>query len=79
MQVHGEVGGRVGTDRHEGGMANRDLAGVADQNIEAQRADDGDEGEVDDGKIVLVQGQRQNNGEEKDDGRHRPARDRQRV
>ena len=43
-EVHGEVGGRVGADRHEGGMPDGDLAGVADQDVEAERADDGDQG-----------------------------------
>src|SRR5581483_7763401 len=45
MQVGGEVGGRVRTHGHEGGMPHRDLAGIADQNVEPQRTDDGDQHE----------------------------------
>ena len=43
VELHREVGRRVGADRHEGGMADRDLPGVADQDVEAERADDGDQ------------------------------------
>ena len=79
LEVHGEVGRRIGADRHEGRMADRDLAGVADQDIQAQRADDGDQRQIDDGEVVLVQRQRQHDREQHDDGGHRPARDRQRI
>ena len=79
VEVHGQIGGRVGADRHEGRVADRDLAGVADQDVQAERADDGDQGQVDDGEVVLVQRQRQHDREQHDDRSHRPARDRQRI
>ena len=41
--LHGEVGRRIGADRHEGGVADRDLPRVADEDVEAERADDGDQ------------------------------------
>ena len=51
----GEVGRGVGADRHEGGVADRDLPGVADQDVEPERADDGDEDEIEDRQVVFVQ------------------------
>src|SRR2546427_1211167 len=74
-----EVRGRVGPDRHEGPVADGDLARVPDEDVEPERADDGDRDQVDDRQVVLVNAERQH--EEKEDGerRDRPAGDGQGI
>ena len=39
VDAHHEVVGRVGTDRHEGAGAERDLAAVADQDVQPERGE----------------------------------------
>src|SRR3989475_11395233 len=74
-----EVRGCVGPDRHEGPVADGDLARVPDEDVEPERADDGDRDQVDDRQVVLVNAERQH--EEKEDGkrRDRPAGDGQGI
>jgi hypothetical protein len=79
VQVHGKVGRGIGADRHEGGVPDRNLARIADEDVEAQRPHDGDQDEIDDREIVLLQGQRQHHGEDQEHRCHRPPRDRQRI
>ena len=79
VEPHREVGRRVGADRHEGAVADRDLPGVAHQDVEPQRADDGDEDQVQDRQVIFVDGERHDHDEQHRQHRHRPAGDRQRV
>ena len=55
VDAHHEVVGRVGADRHEGAGAERDLAAVADQDVEAERGEREDqERDQDRAEQVLV-------------------------
>ena len=75
----GQVGRRVGAHRHERPVADRDLAGVADQDVEAQRArrPRSTPGWRPTGSTRA--GQRDDQKEQHRERRHRPACDRQRV
>src|SRR5262249_2194420 len=63
----------------EGAMPDRNLAGIADQDIEAERANDGDEDQVQNRQIVLVHGERDDEHEQRREHDHGPFGDRQGV
>ena len=73
--LDGQVCRRVGADRHERAMADRDLAGVADQDVQPDRADHGDQDQVEDRHRVVVADQRCDTDEQHAECHHRPARD----
>ena len=54
LERFGEHGGRVGPDREEGGVPERDLAGIADQEIQAERHQHVDEETGHDVEDVVV-------------------------
>ena len=62
------VGRSISADRHEGGMTDRNLPGVADQDVETERADHRNCRDIDDREVVFVQHQRAD--QEKDDGEY---------
>ena len=74
-----EIGGGVGADRHEGAVPDRDLPGIADQDVEAERADDRDQDQIEDRDVIFAERQRHDDDEQPGERRHRPFGDRQRV
>src|SRR5881296_3364860 len=60
-------------------MADRHLAGVPHEDIEAERTDDGDPHEVGEGQVVLVHGQGNDQEEQDGEDADRPAGDGQRI
>src|SRR4029077_925772 len=54
LELHGEEPGSVGADAEEGGVAERELAGVAQQEIQAEREDREDAGHDQGVQVVRV-------------------------
>src|SRR5207248_3880710 len=56
-----------------------DLTGVAHQDVEPERADDGDEDQVEDREVVFVHAERHDHDEDQRQHRHRPLGYGQRI
>ena len=60
----------IGADRHEGGMADRDLSGIAEQDVQAERAEAGDADQVGDPDPVFRSEYREADEHPENDHRH---------
>jgi hypothetical protein len=60
-------------------VTDRDLPGIADQDVEAERTDDGDEDQVEDREVVFVHAERHDHDEDQPQHRHCPFGDGQRI
>ena len=67
-----DQGRRVGAHHHEGAVAQRDLPGVADEDVEPDGADTGQQHEVDERHGVAVEGEREQD-QHRDDAQRRVA------